>query len=811
MTRMLCGIGLFFAILETLPAAPVPIVPNDPTKDREGNPLPKGATARLGSLSYRGPTTAGVTFSADGKRLLVVEHDRITRFDPEEDETQTSNPRHGRLHIWDTDTGRFLGTRSFEPDVSQKSIVSTCVVGERIITIVHDRVVLRKNDENTVKVVVAKVADGKEITHFDFAGGPGRSIRDYAFGETVFAGTFPMVEVSLSGKYMAIVKARDNTVGVYDLNSGKLLHTHQIETPLFAGVYISPDSKALFVFQDNKPLVRYELSGGKPLPAFAETEANIHGLAISPDGKKAVTWGYEEVRDPDQPRLRSRKSEDFLVVRDAANGQAVGRLPISGSIHAFQFVAEDAVLVSYSSTGSASDRAYISRWNITTFKKEWEKSIPRGVGLSQLKVSPDKKLFSLVGNQTVSLFDSLSGKPANPITTHTGPVQWIGFSSDGKTVTTAGGEELFVWSLIGERKQTIEIPEIERGRGRIPPGGSGDHLIWSTFSVDGKTTDLVAWDHDKSQIAWRLSMPGKKPANLLSHDGKRVIVIDWEEKWEDWQANVYDGPTGKMIDDWTVPYLPPKTLRADNTFGQLGPDRVNVNGAGPGGIGGVMGKNGPGGRAGGQAGGRNGPLPKGAAKGGGPGGGGGFPGVPDDFQMNLDERRMTDPRAKTGPSWCQPITLAGDGNMIFVAGNKVLGIDPIRGKKLVRIDSTSIDSISALRQGPLAASADGSRLAIGDQRALRIYNVKTEKLVSEFIGSFQRAEMKFSPAGDRLAVWSNSGTVVSLYDLSSKAGPLSLDGNLSMPTCTAFNPSGTCLAVGYQDGTSLIWDIAAKH
>jgi WD40 repeat protein len=795
MIRLLSGIALFLAIVETLPAAPVPVVPNDPTKDREGNPLPKGATARLGSLCYRGITTSGLTFSSDGKKLFAVQHDRAYRWgwDPDSDEKKLPAPQNGRLYIWDADTGRLLTTKPIDPGVSPNSSVSTCVVGNRIITIASELGNPRKNEDSSVKVIVASVADGKEISHFEFPGSQERSWREYEFGETGYGGAFPTAAVSPDGNYLSVVSARENAVLVFDINSGKMLHSKGIETLPQAGVYITPDSKTLFVREDNKPLVRYELVSGKPLPAFADTELFIHSLAISSDGKRAITGGYAEVKDPDQPRFRNHKSENFLVVRDATTGKPIGKLPIGRSIHAFQFVGSDAILVSSSTSDLGVSRSSISRWNIVELKREWEKLVPRGVWTSPLKVSPDGKRFNLAGSHMISLCDSLTGKPVIPTATHSGSVRWVAFSSDGKTVTTAGGEELFVWAINGERKQLLELPELSRGRGFIPSGLSGDHLVWVSSSEDGKTTELVGWDREKTQIGWRLPLPGKQPANVFSHDGKRVIALNWEEKWDDWQASVYDGPTGKTIDDWSVPNIPPKISQPGNLNALRNELMQNQFRFGQGG----------GGKGGG----------KGGAGGGGRGGAGGGMGggLGGDTERRLVELfKSIEQNARTGPDWCHAIALSGDGNTIFVAGEKVIGLDPIRGKKKVRLDPGLIESIGSSTKGPLAASADGSRLAVGDQHSLRIYDVKTGKQLLEQPGSFLGAEMKFSPTADRLVVWSHAGTKVSIYSIDSNAKPQAFDGGLSTPTCAAFSPTGTSLAVGYLDGTTLIWDLAAK-
>jgi WD40 repeat protein len=187
------------------------------------------------------------------------------------------------------------------------------------------------------------------------------------------------------------------------------------------------------------------------------------------------------------------------------------------------------------------------------------------------------------------------------------------------------------------------------------------------------------------------------------------------------------------------------------------------------------------------------------------GGGGG-----DTDRRLIDLFKSIEQNSRTGPDWCHPIALSGDGNTIFVAGEKVIGLDPIRGKKKVRLDPGLIESIGSSTMGPLAASADGLRLAVADQQSLHIYEVKTGKQLAEQPGAFPGAEMNFSPTADRLVVWSHSGTKVSIYSVDSDAKPRVLDGGLSTPTCAAFSPAGTSLAVGYLDGTTLIWDLAAK-
>lgn len=79
MPRLACPLGLL--VIGTTFATPVP-------KDKP-DPLPDGALVRLGSASFRGPNTDGVTFSKSGKTLYATD---------------------GKTSVfrWDADTGKPL-------------------------------------------------------------------------------------------------------------------------------------------------------------------------------------------------------------------------------------------------------------------------------------------------------------------------------------------------------------------------------------------------------------------------------------------------------------------------------------------------------------------------------------------------------------------------------------------------------------------------------------------------------------------------------------------------------------------------------
>lgn len=787
MTRLLCFVAFSSAAVCLAEAAPVPVVVNEPGKDREGYPLPKDAVARLGSLGYRGVSTSGLTFSTDGKRLFAIERVPFTGWEPGAETEQKPTPQQERLHVWDAETGRILGARAIEPAVPPYHYASSCIAGDRIITLRYEMKPRLQVQEFTVKVIVSAVSDLREICQFEFSESQRRWL-EFAGG-----GAFSFAAVSQDGTNLALVSFRESAVCVYNLDTGKLLYSKQFDPDAVPAILISPDSKTLFIRHDKQPLARCELRTGKQLPAFPDAEQIIECMAVSSDGKRAVTAGYSSKNEVDHPLRRTTRQDPFLVVRDLASGKATGQLPVGGTIHSAIFCGADAVLVTYLSNAPFEDRYSIARWNVAAARLDWMRPLPRGVTPSPLIVSPDQTQFALAGSHVMSVFDAATGKPVLPLVAHSGPVKWAAFSPDGKTVTTAGGEEVMVWAANGERKRIEELPELSRGRGSIPTGLTAGQLVWASRSEDGAKTELVGWDFEKSRVGWRLPLPGKLPANVYSHDGKRVLVLGWDKKWEDWQAAVYDGPKGKLLNDWTVPYLPARVNAAASLM-QLANQSQMGGFAGKGG--------GPGG--GGKGGGGKGGAGRGAKGGGGGGMGGG-----DDAQFSERLRELAhsvEISERMGPLWNHPMTLSSDGATIFVAGNKVVALDAATGRKKLRIDLETVAPLLA-SEGSLAAAPDGARLAVASTHRLVAVEVETSKKLLELTGWYPGAVMRFSPDGSRLAVMRNGEADVSVYDVSHAAKPHNLVGGVSAPTCCAFSPNGASLVVGYEDGTSLIWGL----
>ena len=403
----------------------------------------------------------------------------------------------------------------------------------------------------------------------------------------------------------------------------------------------------------------------------------------------------------------------------------LGETPIE-----FAFAGPDAVLVlTWKRKPPLSATHTLSRWNLTTGKREWEAVNP--YTMDRLTVSPDGKRASLLHSQhVIHTFDAVTGKPAASVAAHAGPVAWVGWSADGRAVHTASGDDIMSWTLKGERTATAAPRGLSGGR--LVPFVPGGPLVWvAPVAGEDKKAELVAWDFAAGAVAWRLPVGEKVPDRVYSHDGKQVVALCWDKDVKGWRVTVYDAPGGKV----------------------------------------------------------------------------------------RHERTLTTPNAM-GPTWSPGLALSGDGKRLFVAAADVQALDLATGKQERFADAGPTRAEGGYSEPPpFAVSSDGARLVVFPHpredaprgpAVLNVHEVKSGKrLASHELEPLHLPGVAFAQTGKHVAVWSVWGTVV-VYNAESDAKPRKLTVAGARPTCAAFSPNGASLAVGYQDGTTLLWDLTAK-
>ncbi len=687
MIRLLAALVLLLGFGPVAIAAPEPKSPADPTKDREGNPLPKGATARLGALVFRRANLSGLWYSADGASLYSWDRQQMIG--------------------WDARTGKPLASGGFP--LGQKFIGRHPVLaGGRLISFedVYSQDGLSRHLGYTV---TATGSDGKVISQVNCSGRLLGVVADAA------ASSFTL---SRDGTRAASV-SDDGSVRAFDLTTGKEIFKETVGNAALTGVVLAPDGKVLFVQEASKGVRRFSLPDGKELAPLAVAEGRLSHLGVTADGARAVT----KVSVPEKTANGGVRivTQSFSVVHDLATGKAVGKLEVGGPHYCGPIIGSEAILVMASTyRPPAPSIQTLARWNLNTMKKEWEIVDASG----ETALAPDGKRLAIANTASIRIFDAATGKRLDAATAHPNPIDRVAFSDDGETVTTRCQAARMTWSLSGERKSATDSPELWDGRG---DGERRDGpRAWLEIAADGKTVELVGGPFDDRKGAWRMPLGADVPERPLTHDGKRVIGAALDAKLGRWDVSVYDGPAGKRTSAWTVA-VPP------------------------------------------------------------------------------------------GPPIHPAMALSGDGKFLFGFDGDVVGRDPATGKETVRLKTGPVMIPGGTYSPfPVVTTFDGTRVAVVQQNlraqngTLRVFEAKTGKeLATHDLGRSHFPGLLFNRTGSRVAVWHN-GTDVIVYNAEGRAEPRKLDSGAARVTCAAFSPNGASLAVGYENGTTLLWDLTAK-
>lgn len=691
MARSMFALGLGLLLGCTTLAAPVPRFPVDPTKDREGNPLPKGATARLGSLAFRGRCVSGVMFSTDGKQLLsFVGKERLS---------------------WNAATGKPLKVQSLAP-ADHIGRAEMEVVNDRVFAI--DRQVKKpvKPTDSFVTLTVFDNVTGRELSQIPCD-------RRASFGRNA--------SISDDGRYLAVISTADKTVVVYEVGTGKKLHAQKVGDIYRSRFQISPDNKTLFVLQPKKAIQRYELVSGKAMPDLEGTLslAGAGTLAASADGKRVVTCAATTVKDASGEDV-GVTLEETLCIHDPIANKVLGKLPI-GADPVFGFAGTNALIVLGAKYRHPLPASFtLSRWNLDTLRREWEVKLPHFPEACQwLAISADGLRCAVCNREYIaSVYDTATGRLVVEPTGHSTPISWIGFTRDGERIATAAQDGVRIWALNGERKSVVNLPEINLGD--IRHEQFGEHLAWVTYTENGKNTELVGWDNEKVGIGWRMPLE-TPPARILTHDGKQCLGFSWNGPRRAWDVTAFAGPAGRTHATWTL-----------------------------------------------------------------------------------------DSALSEGVQNWPPMALSADGRMLFVGGKQgILGLDIATGKERLRIAAPPMAPDPWSKTPRLAVSPDGKRIAAvvlhaaTNSGGIQVYDIATRKILAEHpLELTGVSSLRFSPNGKRVAAW---GDTVLLFDAeSSQTKPRKLEGGNAPPVCVAFRPNGASLAVGYRDGTALVWDLISK-
>jgi WD40 repeat protein len=249
-------------------------------------------------------------------------------------------------------------------------------------------------------------------------------------------------------------------------------------------VAFSPNGKTL-AFRGTGNVVRLiDLEGqppGEQIWNQRGPDVDVESLCFSPDGKL----------------LACAKTNGALLLWDVAAGKELPPLPSPDSRVARIAFSPDCTLLA--TAGQSNNGAVVRLWKVATGQLLFTSHAPAGGMAWDVAFSPDgKTLAAGLHSGEVCLLDVASGWQVATLADHRGPVRWLGFHPEGRSLAVAGtwaGNTVVVWDL-ATRKQLCQLPghesEVLTGAWR-----ADGRLLITAGAIDGT---VRLWDPSSDRV-----------------------------------------------------------------------------------------------------------------------------------------------------------------------------------------------------------------------------------------------------------------------------------------------------------------------
>jgi WD40 repeat protein len=463
--------------------------------DRDGDPLPSGALARLGSIGLNhGGGSASAAFSPDGKILA----------------TMVASNEHQSIRLWDVATGKEV--RRLEPCNGWPLQMAFSPDGRVLAYCTHQTIWMW---EAATGNPLGKIGQLPHLKCFAFS----------SDGKTIAAaGGYPAPDL-------------DYRIHLYDLETGaRLQHLVGHETPVESvrfsadgkfirstgGVLATSDGKTTTIV--NGKTLLWDAATGKRIESLPDNRDpfEVFGVSkikiVAEHGKKLSlrdTVNDRELHVLDATGTNWLLSPDgkLLATSEDKHGIRLWDMVAGKEIRRFQgFQNPNARLLCFSPDGKvlASVASKIRFWDVATGRE----LLPGPGHLDAvycMAFSQDGELLVSGGeDKTLRLWETKDGKPIRLVTLDHA-VTAVALSADGKRVATGdAGNTVRVWET-AELRQTARysLPVIANQQEPIRIGSVG-------FSTDGKT--LLAGSSQGVIVSWDLES-GKQLRELKVSTG----------------------------------------------------------------------------------------------------------------------------------------------------------------------------------------------------------------------------------------------------------------------------------------------------
>jgi RNA polymerase sigma factor (sigma-70 family) len=450
-------------------------------RDLYGDPLPQDAIARLGTVRLRpgDGNVDSIEFTSDGKQMVA-------------------NVRFGAITVWDVESGKELCR--YTPDrLNRVEAALLTPDGRSVVTVERVRLdaVIRIRNRVDLKLV-------RELPPIN--------------------GFLQSPRLTPDGKHLLLLglEGAQFAVQVWDLEAGKRVLSWA-SAGFDSYLDISRDGKAVATNRGNNDSIRvWDVQSGKLIRELGGFRTKVNRFAMSPDGKLLATLTVGIAK---AGAGKAYLYDDYIRIWDVASGKEIRQLNMDAKVsgrgyrpgHWNMTFAPDGKHVV-----TAGEDGLVRVWETATGKELRQFPIGRA-HVTNLTFTPDGKTLA-VGGDAVRLFDWQEGKNKLSQFGHAFTIGAIAVSPDGRTVATAAEGPVQVWDAATGRPLR-QLDGHDSGVARMQWSADGQQLL-----IAGHDNTVGVWDVRSGAQRRHLTIPGDTPnvgqfgALAITHDGATAAM-----------------------------------------------------------------------------------------------------------------------------------------------------------------------------------------------------------------------------------------------------------------------------------------------
>lgn len=261
--------------------------------------------------------------------------------------------------------------------------------------------------------------------------------------------------LTIMGDGRRLLTSSEEVLWVWELPSGKELQRIALPKPLLKVLAISADSGTVVVAGKDRGVSLINLATGKNVLNLLGPNERAYGATFFPGGQTLLVW-YEDHTAHVWNLQNAREIRQFRFADPPSQARVQ-----AGAILLFRGLKHLLYGAAASPDGSLIAYGNLKRY-LVLYETESGKQVRSLTDLGEIPValafSPDQRMVAWAGwrDPTIHLIEVLTGSERKQLLGHTGPVNSLSFSADGKTLISGSDDTTaIVWDLIGTREEGI--------------------------------------------------------------------------------------------------------------------------------------------------------------------------------------------------------------------------------------------------------------------------------------------------------------------------------------------------------------------